>query len=146
MAILTGNQGQVAFSATGAGNGAYINWADTFANVFEFTLTEANDEYDSTTFTATANLSDVTLTEYGLFKATGSLKAFLDKGTLPPSTVHAPGALPSKLTLTTSTGNSRAFSAQLFNITFETDRQSGLNVLDCDFESVGNYTIVRPAS
>lgn len=142
MAISTGKDGNVAFS----GSGAYDNYADTNAHIFEFTLNEANDEYDSTSFASAAASSDVTTTEFGNWQATGSLSAFLDKVTLPPSTVHAPGATASTLTLTYSTGNSHAFPAHLFNITFGVDRQTGLNILNCDFESTGDLTIIRPAT
>lgn len=137
MAVITGRLGTVTFAS-----GAAANWADTYANIFEWSLTLGNDEYESTNFGDTTNTSGKTF-EHGLFQATGTLRAFMDKTTMAAITVHAPEAVASTLTLGIDAADSFAFSAQLFDVRMAVDRQTGLNVLDCRFESTGDLTETR---
>lgn len=142
MSIATGVDGNVAFSS-----GDYSSWADTNAHIYEWSMTQSNDEYDSTVF-ASSHGEGKTV-EFGLWQATGSLRAFMDKVAVmdvSSTGLNAPLATASTLTLTFNSGNTHAFPAHLFNIKVSVDRQSGLNILDCDFESTGDLVITRPLS
>jgi len=136
MATATGRSGNVAFSG-----GAYANYADTYAHVYEWTATFGNEELITSAFSG-ADTEGHTH-EMGAFQARGSLRAYADKTTPPPATVHLPGATESTLTLSFDGSDSMAFSAQLFNIAVETNVQSGLIAITADFVSTGDLTEVR---
>ena len=146
MSVVTGSAGLVSFSG-----GAYSAWADTFANIFAFTYLESNTKFDSTIFTGTASLSEGKTSEYGPWTASGRIRAFLDRVSVPTLTVgaiNAPGATPSTLTLQFNSGNTKAFLAHLFDIEIGVDRSGAgpLNILNCSYQSSGDLTVVRPAS